>query len=172
MSAVHGVKAGPSIRGYVLRALLTLIVLGAALALIEPTWLRIAAVALGLTAAVFPHSLCAWATMALLAFGMLLAEPSPWAAGIAVLAVHTIHLLGSLTLAIPALARVQLRALGPAAFRFLWIQAVSQAVAFAAMLLLQPPGGIGFAWLAPAGAATLLGLLALLRLPESPLARR
>lgn len=172
MSLVHGLQTDRAIPGYALRALLFLTVVGATLALFPESWLRLVPVALALLAAVYPSSLSAWLALALMPLGMLLNDPDPLRTVVGVLAVHAIHILGTLTLAIPARARVQLRALRPTVMRFLRIQAMSQG-AVLVLLLLMTGGAVGFAWLAPVGAGTLLGLTALLlRHPRVPLAKR
>lgn len=161
MSALHRLKAKGAIPGSALRILLFLVIAGSAFVLLPATWLRFVPAILAVAAAIYPSSLCAWLALALLPIGMLASDSDPWRASAAVFAVHAIHILAAQTLAIPARARVQLRALLPTGIRFLWIQALSQAVVLI-MLLLMPNAGIGFAWLAPVGAAALLGLAALL----------
>ncbi|QYM63037.1 hypothetical protein [Microbacterium sp. Se5.02b] len=87
---------------------------------------------------------------------MILTEPAPGRTAIAVLLVHAVHILASLSLVVPMASRLALQGLRPTLMRFAVIQALSQPLVFAAWLL--APSGVdrGIAWLAPAAAALLL----------------
>ena len=92
------------------------------------------AVILAVAAAVFPQTFAAWGGVACIVIGMLVSEPDPARAMLAVLVVHAIHVLTSLTLVIPRGSLVVLAALRPTAIRFLLVQAIAQPLTIAVML--------------------------------------
>ncbi|KQZ25240.1 hypothetical protein [Microbacterium sp. Root553] len=92
------------------------------------------AVILAVTAAVLPQTFAAWGGAACIVIGMLLSEPDVGRATLAVLVVHAIHILTSLTLVIPGGTRVVLAALRPTAIRFVLVQAIAQPLTIAVML--------------------------------------
>ena len=73
-----------------------------------------------------PQTFAAWGGAACIVIGMLVSEPDIGRAMLAVLLVHAIHVLTSLTLVIPAGSRVVLSALRPTVIRFVLVQAIAQ----------------------------------------------
>ncbi|MFB8190902.1 hypothetical protein ACFC14_16415 [Microbacterium sp. NPDC055988] len=127
-----------------------------------PLWQGIAVVA-AVVSAVIPPTLAAWAAAACLPFGVILTEPSPGRTALALLLVHAVHVLASISLVVPMRSRLALRVLRPTLLRFVVVQLLSQPLVFA-MWLLAPRGvDDGTAWFAPIAAAVLVAgvLLAL-----------
>ncbi|MEU4015469.1 hypothetical protein AB0E56_09390 [Microbacterium sp. NPDC028030] len=161
---VRSIRVPGAVRGITLRLLLVAVVgVGAAVLVPFPLWQGVALLA-AVVSVIIPRSLAAWASAACLVFGVLLTEPAPGRTAVAVLLVHAVHILASLSLAVPMASRLALQALRPTLVRFAVVQALSQPLVFAAWLL--APSGVdrGIAWLAPAAAALLLfGVLLELR---------
>ncbi|MCT1478075.1 hypothetical protein [Microbacterium sp. p3-SID336] len=160
---VRGFRVGAALPGAVLRLAVVAVTLVGALTLQPyPLWQGVA-VAAAVVAAVLPQSLAAWVGAACLPFGVILSEPAPGRTALAVLLVHAIHVLGSLSLTVPALSWVALRVLVPTLGRFVVVQLVAQSVVLGAWALTQRSGD-GGPWIAPVAAAGLLaGVLLLLR---------
>ncbi|MGN6219328.1 MAG: hypothetical protein ACTHNQ_07485 [Microbacterium sp.] len=151
-----------------LRVLLVAVTAAGAMAVVPvPLWRGIAITA-AVIGAVVPRSLAGWIGGAVVGLGMLFADPTPAHTAIAVLAVHAIHVLASLTWTVPAWSWISVRALWPTARRFIAIQVVAQALAFGIGALTTREEGAGIAWAALAGAVVLVvavgsGLYALRR---------
>ncbi|WP_431806300.1 hypothetical protein [Microbacterium paraoxydans] len=147
---------GAWVPGAAPRALVVALVLVGVLTLHPTPFWRGVAVVAALVGSVLPRSLGAWAGAACLPFGLLLSEPAPERTALAVLLVHAIHVLGSLSLTVPAVSRLTLASLWPTARRFLVVQLVAQPLSLGVWLL--APTGVerGAAWLAPAAAVVLL----------------
>lgn len=159
-SHTHSFRVTAGVPGLALRVLLVLVG-GAATFVLNPyplwQWIGVAAVVVG---AAFPHTFVAWASVACIALGILVSEPSPVRTAVAVLAIHLLHVLGCLCLTVPARARISLPALRPTLIRLRRVQVIAQPIALLAVIL-PDLGENGFAWLAPAG-ALILGALAVL----------
>lgn len=80
-----------------------------------------------------------WICGAILVVLLVVSEPAPVRTAVVILAVHLLHVLGSLSLVVPLRAWVTLRALRPSALRFVVIQLAGQAAGTLAILL--PQGG-------------------------------
>ena len=132
-------------------------VAAAAGALLVPVagW-QVAAVVLGALAALRPATRLSYLVVPIIAVGLFITGPDAGRTALALLLVHAIHALTSVTALLGADALISLRALRPLALRFAVIQLGAQA--FAAALLLMPAGGV--AWLAPVGALALAGVAA------------
>jgi len=151
-------RIGPAIPGAVLPLLLILIAVTAGLALQTPIgWV----VAAGIAAALSGFARMAagpWLAAAVLVVMLLAAEPTLWHTAAVILAVHLLHVLGSLALAVPLRSRIALRALRPTTIRFLLVELVAQAVGAGATLL-PVIGGLPIAGLAAAAAVLVLALV-------------
>lgn len=162
--SLRSFRVGAAVPGVALRlANVVVISIGAFLLNPYPLWQGVAVVA-ALAAVVFPRSLAAWMAAACLVFGIVLTDPAPQRTALAVLLVPAIHLLGSLSLVVPAAARLAPAVLLPSLTRFVVGQLVAQPVAFGVWLLV--PGSVdrGESWLAPLAAVVLLaGVLLALR---------
>lgn len=121
------------------------------------------AVILAVTAAVFPQTFAAWGGAACIVLGMLLSEPDLGRAMLAVLVVHAIHVVTSLTLVIPRGSRVVLAALRPTAIRFVLVQAIAQPLMIAVMLVDGAEGTAPWAVVAGGGAVVALAVLLLVK---------
>jgi len=144
-----------AVPGIVLRLLIVaLVAVGVLLLMPYALWQGIA-IAVAVAAVFVPASLAAWAAAACLPFGLLVTEPSATRTALAVLLVHAIHVVASLTLVIPARSRVSLLVLGPSALRFAVVQLIAQPVAFGVPLLVGASGWATASWLAPAAAGSL-----------------
>ena len=144
-----------AVPGIVVRLLVVGIAWGGALVLVPfPLWQGVAVIA-SVLAVVLPRSLAAWLAAACLVFGVLLTDPDPGRSALAVLLVHAIHVLASLSLVIPISSRVALPVLGPSLARFLVIQLLAQPLVFAVWLLAPSDVVHGLTPLAPLAAAAL-----------------
>lgn len=144
-----------AVPGVVVRLLVVGIAWGGALVLVPfPLWQGVAVIAAAL-AVVLPRSLAAWLAAACLVFGILLTDPDPGRTALAVLLVHAIHVLGSLSLVIPISSRVALPVLGSSLARLLVIQLLAQTVVFGVWLLAPSDVVHGLTPLAPLAAAAL-----------------
>jgi hypothetical protein len=94
-----------------------------------------------------------WVSAVILVIVLVATDASPWRTAIVILAVHLLHVLGSLAMAVPLNAHVALAALRPTAARFAIAQLVGQAAGAVAFLL--PQGRV-------LPAAVILGALAVL----------
>lgn len=145
-----------AVPGATLRVVVVGIVWAGASVLVPfPLWQGVAVVAAVVGAAI-PRSLAAWVAAACLPFGVLLTEPSPWRTVFAVLVVHAVHVLASLSLVVPARSRMALGVLVPSLHRLLVIQLLAQPVVLAVLLLVPGRSGPGDAWLAAGAAAVLV----------------
>ncbi len=157
---LHRLDGGAAIPGLVLRAGIP------ALAILAVSVFGFNGFALGLllaiatAAMIAPRSMAAWGVMMLVVLAMLLSEPDPGRTTVMLLIVHALHVLGALSLVIPARSRVQVRALLPTLRRFAGVQIAAQTIVLAAASL---TGGVDGAlpWLAPLGALGLLVLTAI-----------
>ncbi|MGN7949632.1 hypothetical protein ACTJKH_12870 [Microbacterium sp. 22215] len=119
------------------------------------------AVILAVVAAVFPQTFAAWGGVACIVIGMLVSEPDLGRAMLAVLVVHAIHVLTSLTLVIPRGSRVVLAALRATAVRFVVLQAIAQSLTVVVMLGADGAGG-SVPWAVVAGAVAVVAAAVLL----------
>lgn len=154
---LHRLNAGAAIPGAVLRAGVPIIAI-LAMFVYGFSDFALGLLLLAATAAVIvPRTMAAWVVAVLVVLAMLFSEPDFARTSMTVLIVHSLHVLGALSLVIPAGSMVQMRVLLPSLWRFLGVQAASQALVFAAASLSAGVGGT-LPWLAPVGT---LGLLAL-----------
>ncbi|WCD91899.1 hypothetical protein [Microbacterium sp. nov. GSS16] len=150
-------RIGPSVSGALLRVLTALMVAASAMAIgAPPVWLGVAA-ALAVFGALLPSQGGTWLAAGALVIVLLLEGPDGGRAAIVVAAVHALHVLGSLSLVVPASARVSLRALRPTALRFAAMQAVGQIVLHTGMVI-PAAGALPLAVIAGAIAALTLAL--------------
>lgn len=155
-------RAGAAVPSGMLRVGFVVSAAAAATTLFPLVGWQVIMIALAVLAATVPSTLAAWATIVCLPVALLLDELSLWRACVAVGAAHLLHVLGSLTLAVPVRARVTLRALAPTARRFLLVQLSAQAMTVLTLTFLpRTEGTAGEGWWAVAGAAALLALCAL-----------
>jgi len=153
-SHVFRVRGG--VPAVLLRVLLVAVTAAGVMSLVPvPLWRGVAIVA-AVIGAVVPRSLAGWLGGGVVGLGMLFADPRPVQTAIAVLVVHAIHVLASLTWTVPALSWISVRALLPTVRRFVSIQLVAQALAFGIAMLVSPVTGAGIAWAALAGAVVLV----------------
>ncbi|MFD4960993.1 hypothetical protein [Microbacterium sp. NPDC058389] len=164
----HAFRVRAGVPAVLLRVLLVAVTVAGAWSLVPvPLWRGVAVVA-AVIGAVVPRSLGGWIGGACVGLGMVFADPQPAQTAIAVLVVHAIHVLASLTWTVPALSWISVRALAPTLRRFIAVQLVAQALAFGIAVLTTPETGAGISWAALAGAAVLVvavgfGLYALRR---------
>ncbi|MFJ6428212.1 MULTISPECIES: hypothetical protein [Microbacterium] len=145
-----------AVPGVTVRLLLVAMVWAGAVVLVPfPLWQGVAVIA-AVLAVVLPRSLAAWFAAACLVFGVLLTPPDPGRTALAVLLVHAIHVLASLSLVIPISSRVALAVLGPSLSRFCIIQLLAQPVVLAAWLLAPSNVEQGITVLAPLAAVMLV----------------
>jgi hypothetical protein len=157
MSRRPDLHASGSVPGAALRAGSVAVIVGGTLLLNPyPLWVWAAAVA-ALVSTVFPRSMAAWIGIAALPLGLLLTAPSAGRTALAILLVHLAHLLAAWAWAVPWRSRIRLVALLPGVRRLLVVQAIAQSVAAIVLFAVPPLHGVGFAWLAPLGAAVLAG---------------
>lgn len=128
-------------------------ILGSVVVVGASGWL-VVAVLLAVAAAVLPRGPFA----ALLVVQLAIAGLDGADVAVLVLATHLVLATSLLWAWTPRTARVQLRALLPAAIRFVAVQVAVQAVAFVVVALFGDAGPVGGVWLAVAGAVALLGL--------------
>lgn len=147
----------------VVRVSLIAVVAGGAFVLNPLVGWRWVAVILAVIAAVLPQTFAAWGGAACIVIGMLVSEPDVGRAMLAVLVVHAIHVLTSLTLVIPGGSRVVLAALRPTAVRFVLVQAIAQPLTVAVMLGTDGiRGSAPWAVIAGGGAVVVAAVLLLL----------
>lgn len=127
-------RTAASVPALVLRVGFVGIVAVAALLLVPVIGWQVIVVAAAVLGTILPQSFGGWFSIAGIAVGMLMSEPSLWRALVAVLAVHVIHALSSLLLAMPWNSRVVLAALRPTLRRLLLVQIVAQPLTILAML--------------------------------------
>lgn len=152
----HSFRVRGGVPAVLVRLLLVTVTAVGAMALVPvPLWSGVA-IAAAVIGAVVPRSLAGWIGGACVGLGMLFADPHAAHTAIAVLVVHAIHLLASLSWTVPALSWISLRALVPTFGRFAVIQLVAQPLAFGVAMLTSPVEGAGIAWAALAGAAVLI----------------
>lgn len=130
-----------------------------------PFWL-IVALALAVAAAAAPRLHMAWALMVLLAFAQLSHPPllTDWRPYVLMAGLHLLHVLASMSLAVPLRGRIALSVLGRTLRRYLVIQLLAQGLLIIVLALLTP-AGVHAVWLAPVGAAALVACAATLVLP-------
>lgn len=168
MRANDSLRTGPAVSWLVVRGMLVIVVALGAVVLCPLIGWQVAAIALALVAAALPQTLAAWGSVGCLVVGMLISEPDLGRATIAVLVVHLIHVLSSLSLMIPAGSRVTIAALRPSALRLLVVQAIAQPVTVAVMLLVAvsaqgPAPTVTWAVVPGAGAVVALAATLILR---------
>lgn len=100
----------------------------------------------------------AWIAAALVMAGLVAADAAPWRTAVVILVVHVLQVLGSFMLVVPLRALVALRALMPAAARFVPVQLVCQAVGMLASLL-PARSGLPVAVIVGSAAALLFAVL-------------
>jgi hypothetical protein len=127
-------RTAASMSGVVLRAVFIVFVAVVALLLVPVIGWQIAVVVAAVLGVVLPQSFGGWFSIAGVAVGMLMNDPSVWRAMVAVLAVHIIHVISSLLLVTPWRSRVVLAALWPSLRRVLLIQLVAQPLTLLVML--------------------------------------
>ena len=135
------IVSGAWVPAIVLRIALVLVVGVAAAVLVPVIGWAIAAVLLAGLGAVLPHSYGGWMAAVAIAIGMLMHEPSPWRAMLAVLVVHLLHAGSSLLLLLPRRSRVLLAALRPTGIRLLKVQLLVQPLTVLVMLAHRSGGG-------------------------------
>ena len=160
MRGPHELTVRGSIPAPILRIGAAAIIVGGVLLLNPyPLWWWIAGTA-SLLSVVVPRSMGSWIGIACMAVGMVLTEPSAGRTVLAVLLIHTAHVLAAWSWAVPWRSRIRPAVLLPGVRRMLAIQAVAQSVAALMAIAVPPLHGPGFAWLAPLGAAVLTGISA------------
>lgn len=152
----HSFRVRGGVPAVLLRVLLVAVTAAGAFSLVPvPLW-RGAAIVAAVIGAIVPRALAGWIGGAVVGLGMLFADAHPAQTAIAVLVVHAIHVLASLTWTVPASSWISVRALLPTVRRFVAIQLVAQALAFGIAMATTPEQGAGMAWAALAGAAVLI----------------
>lgn len=152
---------GASVPGWLMRIALIGVVAGGAW-MLEPgiVW-QIIALLLVLVGAVLPQTGAAWFAMVIVPFALIVQPADLWRACLAVFVVHLGHVLATMSLTMPARSQVALQALRPTAMRFIGVQGIAQLGAITAVLL-PSADATGIAWLAPIGAAAVVGVAVLL----------
>lgn len=160
-SRTHSFRVPADISGLAPRIAL-LIVAGWGMLVLVPTpmW-QVTGMVVVLIGVVAPRSLAAWMGLAAVPIGLLSTDPTAGRTALAVLIVHAAHVLASLTLVVPARSHLSARALRASARRFVVIELIAQPLAFGATILTGTAPAAGVVWLAPAGAALLLGAVLL-----------
>jgi len=149
---------GAAIPGYALGGLAVAVAVTGALLLSAPAgWVAIVGM-LSLVGALWPQTGGGWFAAAGLVVVLLLNEPDPGRAAVAIAAVHLLHVLAALAAVVPLRAQVAVRALIPTGIRFAGIQAICQGAHLAVHLLPRGPA-VPAAALAGAGAVLLLAVL-------------
>ncbi|MEV7611198.1 hypothetical protein AB0N61_17050 [Microbacterium sp. NPDC089320] len=155
-------QTGPVVPGLVVRGALVAAAAAGAMMLCPLIGWQVAAIVLAGLAAALPQTFAAWGSVGCLVIGMLMSDPDVARAMTAVLVVHVIHLLMSLSLVIPAGSHVVIAALRPSLVRLLVVQAIAQPVTVVVMIV----SGVGtpdpmptVPWAAVAGAAAVAALL-------------
>ncbi len=135
-------------------------------------WIAIAVI-LTAVAVARPRLLAPWALILLLGASLLWRTPSAtdWRFFVLLAGLHLLHVLGCQLLVLPWRGRLQLRSLGGVLLRFLAIQAPSQLLAWAALLLFAPHGAVGIG-LPALGAVAAVALVALAAVLIRPLLAR
>ncbi|GAA1252259.1 hypothetical protein JOF42_002660 [Microbacterium phyllosphaerae] len=154
-------QTAPAVSWIAVRIVLIAVVSVGAFALNPLVGWQWVAVILAIVAAVFPQTFAAWGGVACIVIGMLVSEPDLGRAMLAVLVVHAIHVLTSLTLVISRGSRVVLAALRPTAARFVLVQAIAQSLTVVVMLGADGAGG-SVPWAVVAGAVAVVSAAVLL----------
>lgn len=165
MRVNDSLQTGPAVSWLVVRGALIVAVAVGAVALCPLIGWQVAAVVLAIVAAALPQTFAAWGSIGCLVIGMLISEPDLGRAMIAVLVVHLIHVLMSLSLVIPAGSRVVIAALRPSVLRLLAVQAIAQPVTVVLMIVgaVATQGSAQTVpWAAVAGAGAVVALTATL----------
>lgn len=152
----------PAIPAAVLRACLPVAAAFAALLLPVLGW-QIGVVGAAVVGMLFPQTFGGWLSIAGVAIGLLLAEPSIWQTMVAVLLVHLLHVLSSLLLLLPWRGVVVLSALRPTLRRLLVVQAIAQPVTLAVMLVHASGATVAGAALVGAAAFAVFAIVILIR---------
>lgn len=145
---------GPAVPAWTIGALGLVAGISGSVVVIGASGWLVVAVALAVAAALLPRGPFA----ALLVVQLAIAGLSGTTLAVLVLTTHIVLATSLLSAWTPWAARVQLRALLPAALRFAAVQVGVQAVAFVVVGLLGAAGPVGGVWLAVAGAVALLAL--------------
>ncbi|GAA3769397.1 hypothetical protein GCM10022240_22250 [Microbacterium kribbense] len=142
------------------------VVAGAAFALAPPPY-AIAALVMALAGAIWPTSLLTWGALLVVALAQLghLPTAGDWHPYLALVVVHLLHALGSLTLALPARGVLQLRALARPARRWLLVQVPAQVLLVVGLLAQRMPreGLVPAGLVAVAAAVCAVAIAVLLR---------
>lgn len=163
MARSHTLLPGWAIPSLVVRGVLLVVMVGTVFALVTaPVWFWLG-VAAAVIAVCVPRSCAAWIVIFVIVIGVMLEPSSAMRTALALLSVTLIHQLAVLTLALSLCGYVQLAALVPTLQRFVFVQLVTQPLAF--LLLLgwsqSQPGGTS--WAAALGAGlVLLGVVGFL----------
>lgn len=131
MRRVDRLEIGASVPGIALLALAVLIAVGAGMLLDAPNGWLIAIAVAALLGAALPHLGGLWVAAGAIVVVLVIEPTDPWRTAVTIAAVHLLHVLASLLLVVPPMARVALRALRPTGIRFLLFQAVGQLAALA-----------------------------------------
>jgi len=137
------IDAGPTVDVRVLRLLI--VAAGAAAVLVvarDMTALMVVIGALALVAAALPLSRCAWFCAAAIVVALAVGELDPWRTSIAVLSVHLLHAIGTLTMTVATRARITVRALGRLGLGFLRVQIPAQVVVWLSVLIPNVSTGV------------------------------
>lgn len=125
---------GPAVPVVAVRVLLAVVgIAGCATCLPSVAWAVVGAL-VAVTAALRPSSLAPWVLAGVLVLHQLGTDPGPgWRFAVLLAAVHLLHVLGGLALALPVRGTLEVRALAAPARRFVVVQAPAQVVAQAAL---------------------------------------
>lgn len=134
-------ETAPAVSWLVLRVALVAVAATGAFVLCPLVGWQWAAVVLALLGAALPPTFGGWGAIACIVIGMLVSEPDLGRAMLAVLIVHLIHVLTSLTLVVPRGSRVVLAALRPSGVRLVAVQAIAQPVTVAVLLVTAGAAG-------------------------------
>lgn len=129
-------EIGPWVPTATLRLLFLAIAAGICLLVLESPFGRVIGLLLALTVTVLPSVVPAWWLLLMLGLSQLWREPSvtDFAYYLLLSGVHLLHVLGNITRLLPWEGRLQLVALARPLRRFLFVQAVAQPVAVAALI--------------------------------------
>lgn len=137
MTRADRLSIGSSLPGFALLGLAVLVAVGGGMLLGMPTGWLIAMGIAALASGLVPQIGGTWMAAAALAVFLLSDAPAPARTAIAIVAVHLLHVLGSLLLVVSLRARIALRALRPTGIRFVVVQAIAQAAALLVAVLPQ-----------------------------------
>ena len=161
---------GPVFPGWWLRAAFGAVALLLCLAEASSQWV-VVVILLAAAAVAVPRWLTAWFLIGMLAFTVLLRQPSvgDWRPYVLIAGAHALHVLASWMMVVRPTARVQPAVLWPSARRFLLIQAPVQVVAAGVLALNAAFSATSVLWLAAVAA---VGVIAMVVALAAPLLRR